>query len=541
MSTRALQIECLLTPIIDYRNGSVASGFTVEFYAAGTSTPKTVWTEKEKAAPFTTATLSSDGTVHLYGDGIYKILIKDLDGVVVYEWDDIKIQSQTFTLVNKSGTYTVTSDDDMVIVDAVAGDVTINLSTVVDFTHPVVIKRVVGVNDVIIDPFGAEQIDGAATITLGPVDDSATLYPNVAGVSWSRANRFEGLTASIGELNLLDGITAIKDEDDMASNSDTSLVTQQSIKAYVDSGVITMTNKTHTLPKINEDVALTATSTNINAVAIPANTGKNAHTHTLGGGATDVTATAAQVNTACGSSTARNEHVHSNITITAGTGLSGGGTLAASRTITHPAHTGDVTGATTLTIASAAVNTTKLKTVANTTGASGSLMALSSVLIEMQDYCFAPNIYTWSGAAMRLGGHTTNATDTVARFRIHNSDTADATYAVRWRYVTATDEPFVYAIRDLSTGEILHLWACDDPPDKYWKLTEKPADFVPPLILSPGLANVEEIVLFKTNRDFVIELGAKANRDKTLPYQELSAYDYDAKAKVFKSKNLLEI
>ena len=50
-------------------------------------------------------------------------------------------------------------------------------------------------------------------------------------------NENVALTATSTELNLLDGITAIADEDDMSSNSATSLATQQSIKAYVDSQV----------------------------------------------------------------------------------------------------------------------------------------------------------------------------------------------------------------------------------------------------------------------------------------------------------------
>jgi len=41
--------------------------------------------------------------------------------------------------------------------------------------------------------------------------------------------------------------------------------------------------------------------------------------------------------------------------VNAGTGLTGGGTLSADRTISHAAHTGDVTGATALTIANGAV------------------------------------------------------------------------------------------------------------------------------------------------------------------------------------------
>ena len=53
----------------------------------------------------------------------------------------------------------------------------------------------------------------------------------------SAIDKLGGLTATVTELNLLDGITAIKDEDDMASDSATSLSTQQSIKAYVDAQV----------------------------------------------------------------------------------------------------------------------------------------------------------------------------------------------------------------------------------------------------------------------------------------------------------------
>ena len=52
-----------------------------------------------------------------------------------------------------------------------------------------------------------------------------------------KINEDVALTATSTELNLLDGITAIADEDNMSSNSATALATQQSIKAYVDSQV----------------------------------------------------------------------------------------------------------------------------------------------------------------------------------------------------------------------------------------------------------------------------------------------------------------
>ena len=48
--------------------------------------------------------------------------------------------------------------------------------------------------------------------------------------------------------------------------------------------------------------------------------------------------------------------------VNTGTGLSGGGQLNADRTITHDAHTGDVTGATALTLANSIVGQAKLKT-----------------------------------------------------------------------------------------------------------------------------------------------------------------------------------
>lgn len=75
--------------------------------------------------------------------------------------------------------------------------------------------------------------------------------------------------------------TAIVDEDDMASDSAVRVPTQQSVKAYVTSGTVTITNKTLTSPKINEDVAVTATASEINTAC------------------DGITATAAEINARC--------------------------------------------------------------------------------------------------------------------------------------------------------------------------------------------------------------------------------------------------
>ena len=82
--------------------------------------------------------------------------------------------------------------------------------------------------------------------------------------------------------------TAVLDEDNLASDSDTQLATQQSIKAYVDSSMTsavtassttTLTNKTLTAPKFadagfiadangNEQVVFQTTSSAVNALEV---------------------------------------------------------------------------------------------------------------------------------------------------------------------------------------------------------------------------------------------------------------------------------
>jgi len=194
-------------------------------------------------------------------------------------------------------------------------------------------------------------------------------------------------------------------------------------------------------------------------------------------------------------------------------------------------------------LADDSVANVKLKSVANTTGASGSLNAESGVNVVMQDYCFFPNTYTSRNYEILITCHNTNTADTTARLGLWNSDQSLSTnYAVRWRYITASDEPFIYALRDKITGEIIHLWACDDPPPGYWGMKEKPDDFVPPITGNFNLADMDEIVLFNQNKNFVIELGEKARKDKKLPFEILSkGYDFDHKKKLFLSKNLKEI
>src|SRR4030042_2707774 len=88
MATKAQHIEFLLSQIRD-SVGSLAGG-EIYFYSAGTTTPKTIWLDRDKvseaANPYT---LDVNGTAQLYADGLYKIVIKNAAGSTIYTRDNL--------------------------------------------------------------------------------------------------------------------------------------------------------------------------------------------------------------------------------------------------------------------------------------------------------------------------------------------------------------------------------------------------------------------------------------------------------------------
>jgi len=191
--------------------------------------------------------------------------------------------------------------------------------------------------------------------------------------------------------------------------------------------------------------------------------------------------------------------------------------------------------------APASVNTTALKT---STGSSASTVTTgTTVAVTMQDYCFFPNIGTDAADDLTLWAYTTIAASTyTGRFAFKNEDGATRNYSIWWRYVTASDEPFIYAIRDKTTGQIIGTWMCEDPPPGYWGLDKKPVDFEPPMIYTPALTNVEEIVIFKYPMDGYKELMDRSKVDKVLIHDMLTAdFDYNNGSKLFTAKNLVHI
>jgi len=208
MATRAIQIGFLLAGLRDPDTLLPLNAGTVEFYEVGTSTPKNVWTEEAKTNAFTSYTLDANGVAELYGDGNYKIVVKDSTGATEYTFDEVKLEASAFNRRTVSGaTETATPDDDLILCDTSSNNMTLNLQTVADFTRPLNIKKISGSNTLTVDPSGAQAIDGDSTIALTEDNESLTIDPDTNATTWRRrghiATTLLGLLATITQLNYM--------------------------------------------------------------------------------------------------------------------------------------------------------------------------------------------------------------------------------------------------------------------------------------------------------------------------------------------------
>ena len=99
-------IDFLFNQMRNYA-GSLAAG-TLTFYYAGTTTLQPVYLDRDltsqAANPYT---LSADGTAELFASGAYRIVVKNSDGVTVYDYDNVEIVSNATQDVADGSTFTV--------------------------------------------------------------------------------------------------------------------------------------------------------------------------------------------------------------------------------------------------------------------------------------------------------------------------------------------------------------------------------------------------------------------------------------------------
>jgi hypothetical protein len=117
---------------------------------------------------------------------------------------------------------------------------------------------------------GGATISDAGVVTL---TDNASFIIGSADVNEAELEILDGANVTTAELNLIDGGTArgtdaIADGDGVLINDGGTMkmTTVETLAAYLDASAATLTNKTLTSPKLNENVAVTTTATELNLI-----------------------------------------------------------------------------------------------------------------------------------------------------------------------------------------------------------------------------------------------------------------------------------
>jgi len=124
---KGASVEFLLSQV--RASGVALSGGKAYFYVAGaTTTLKTIWTDRDKTTPAANPyTLDANATAQLYGDGVYRVVIKDSAGVTKYDRDYLAFTDiLTAGLERYSGDFTSLND---AITQIGSTPTTLNVST----------------------------------------------------------------------------------------------------------------------------------------------------------------------------------------------------------------------------------------------------------------------------------------------------------------------------------------------------------------------------------------------------------------------------
>jgi hypothetical protein len=207
MST-VVQINALLSGIIDPNTSLPAAGGSVWFYVPGTSTGKNVWTEAAKSNAYTTYTLDAAGAAELWADGSYDVVIKDASDTTLYEWSGVYFTKHGTQSTTMATDYAQTVDDDIILFSsaAVAGR-TLTLLDPADWPEKILyLQNLNDTYDLTITP-DAGNIDGGASITLASGAQGIQIYTDGSNC-FSSGGSQNALVATDGS-----GRQAVVDED----------------------------------------------------------------------------------------------------------------------------------------------------------------------------------------------------------------------------------------------------------------------------------------------------------------------------------------
>lgn len=220
-------------------NGDPLSGGKLYTYEAGTTTPKTTFTDANEGTPNANPIiLDSDGYADLWlGAGSYKFVLDDANDVTIYTVDNIEGDAATVT------TYTIstTTNIDATYANGVilaSSSPTLNLLAASSAGDGFYIDvKNTGSGVVTIDPNASETIDGAATLTIN-AGYSARIYCN--STAWFALFDNEEVTFSDADFEIFDDGDNTK------------------IAKFQASGITTGTTRTYTFPDNSGTLALTS-------------------------------------------------------------------------------------------------------------------------------------------------------------------------------------------------------------------------------------------------------------------------------------------
>lgn len=180
--TRATLFDFLISGLTSPTTGKPIESGSVEFYESGTTTEKYVWTEKEKTNGYYTYDLSSIGTATLYGEGEYKVVVKDSNDVTIDTIDPVRLRYETVIVDSVTSTpYAQTTDNDILLVDTTSGDITINLLPAASWTRTLTVIPYAGTNTITLDAYGSETINGSTTLDWN-YDANVELYSDGSNI-----------------------------------------------------------------------------------------------------------------------------------------------------------------------------------------------------------------------------------------------------------------------------------------------------------------------------------------------------------------------
>ncbi len=180
--------------------GVLLPNIKIYHYEAGTTNATDMWSDEDKATPVAQPFVGdTSGIARIFGDNIYKIVIHDENDNLLYTWDTVYISRDVDGVVRNGTSFpSVISNNDWQM--AVKKDGSDNFSEL-------------GISD------------GSSFVVM--------VKMNAAGDTHIFADIAADNITQNG--NAVLDITDLLDEDDMASNSDTKGVTQQSLVSYVGS------------------------------------------------------------------------------------------------------------------------------------------------------------------------------------------------------------------------------------------------------------------------------------------------------------------